>query len=61
VQDAADHAAIVHPMGTTPTARKQRLKPLPFGIAEPIELLSHQGLRQIGNLESQVALRRNPY
>jgi hypothetical protein len=44
VDDPADHAPVINPVRPTPAARQQRLDPLPFLIAQPIELLSHQGL-----------------
>lgn len=44
MHDPADDSAIVDTVRTTPATRHQRLNPLPFRIAKPIELLPHQGL-----------------
>jgi len=44
VQDPADDLTIINAMSAPPAARHQRLNPLPLGIAQPIELLPHQGL-----------------
>jgi hypothetical protein len=39
MNDPADHAVIIHPMGTTSTAWQQWLNPPPSPIAEPVDLL----------------------
>jgi len=36
MDDPADHTAVIHPMRAAPTTWQQRLKPLPFRVAEPI-------------------------
>jgi hypothetical protein len=53
VHDPADDPAIVNPVRASPATWHQGLNPLPFRIAQPIELLSHHGL-----LESE-ALNHN--
>jgi len=55
VYDPADHPAIVHPMCATPSARQQRLKALPFHLAQPVKLLAHQGLLQLETLNHDLA------
>src|SRR3984893_17330965 len=44
MHDPADDPAIIDAMRTTPAARHQGFNPLPLRIAQPIELLPHQGL-----------------
>src|SRR5579863_1342257 len=44
VHDPADDSSIVDTARATPATGHQRLNPLPFRIAQPIELLPHQGL-----------------
>src|SRR5271154_1318897 len=44
VHDPADDPAIIDPMRAAPATRHQRFNPLPLRIAQPIELLPHEGL-----------------
>ena len=44
VHDPANDPAIIDPMRAPPATRHQRFNPFPLGIAQPIELLPHQGL-----------------
>ena len=54
MHDPADDPAIIDPMRAAPAPRHQAFNPLPLRIAQPIELLPHQGL-----LDSE-ALNHNP-
>src|SRR5580692_6453387 len=61
VHDTTDDPAVVDAMRPAPAARHQRLNPSPLRIAQPIELLPHQGPPRFGSLESQLKPRWNPY
>src|SRR5215471_6412842 len=41
VHDAADNAAIIHPLDTSDIRRQMRFNPLPLLVAEPEQVLAH--------------------
>jgi hypothetical protein len=45
MHDAADHTPIIDPVRSFAPSRQQRLNPLPFRIAQPINLLCHPSLQ----------------
>ena len=61
VDDAADHASVVNPVGSTSPTRQQRLYSLPLRIAQPVKLLRHSKFpaNHAENFESRLLHRGN--